>query len=95
MVGAGPGVGLVGIAMDFTEQEKRVLLAGMVGGRERDAVWSKFPQAIERLGRCGLVRIGQEVIADGTVSSFPLCLSPTGVSEARRLQEVEQLTARQ
>ncbi len=77
---------------DFTEEEKRVLLAGMVGGRERDAVWLKFPRAIERLGDCGLVRIGQEVLGNGTVSSFPLCLSPAGVVEAKKLQGTDQLT---
>jgi len=75
----------------YTEEEKRVLLAGMIGGRERDAVWLKFPRAIERLGDCGLVRIGQEVMANGTVSSFPLCLSPAGVTEAKRLQAINQL----
>ena len=75
----------------YTEEEKRVLLAGMIGGRERDAVWLKFPRAIERLGDCGLVRIGQEVMANGTVSSFPLCLSPAGVSEAKRLQTINDL----
>ncbi len=76
---------------NYTEEEKRVLLAGMIGGRERDAVWLKFPRAIERLGACGLVRIGQEVMANGTVSSFPLCLSPAGVTEAKRLQAINQL----
>jgi len=78
---------------DFTEEEKRVLLAGMVGGRERDAVWLKFPKAITSLGECGLVRIGQEVLGNGTVSSFPLCLSPAGVVEAKRLQEVNELAS--
>jgi len=79
----------------YTEEEKRVLLAGMIGGRERDAVWLKFPRAIERLGDCGLVRIGQEVMANGTVSSFPLCLSPAGVTEAKRLQAITQLISEQ
>ena len=78
---------------DFTEEEKRVLLAGMVGGRERDAVWFKFPKAIARLGDRGLVRIGQEVLGNGTVSSFPLCLSPAGVAQAKRLQEVNELAS--
>lgn len=77
---------------DYTDAEKRVLVAGLVGGRERDAVWWKFPDAIESLGRAGLVRIGQEVMPNGTISSFPLCLSPTGVTEAKMLQEVAQLT---
>jgi hypothetical protein len=77
---------------DGTDEE-RVLLAGLIGGRERDAVWAKFPDAIERLGDRGLVRIGQEVSANGTVSSFPLCLSPKGVVEARRLQRVDDLTS--
>jgi len=79
----------------YTEEEKRVLLAGMIGGRERDAVWLKFPRAIERLGHCGLVRIGQEVRANGAVSSFPLCLSPAGVTEAKRLQAINQLITEQ
>jgi len=73
---------------DYTEQEKRILVAGLIGGRERDAVWSKFPAAIASLGQRGLLRIGQEILADGTVASFPLCLSPTGVAEAKMLQEV-------
>jgi hypothetical protein len=76
---------------DYSEEEKRVLLAGMVGGRDRDAVWSKFPEAIERLGDRGLVRMGREVLADGAVSSFPLCLSPVGVLEAKMLQEVDRM----
>jgi hypothetical protein len=32
-------------------------------------------------------------MADGTITSFPLCLSPTGVLEARRLQQVSHLTS--
>ncbi len=74
---------------DYNEEEKRVLLAGMVGGRDRDAVWSKFPDAITSLGTRGLVRIGREVLADDSVSWFPLCLSPLGVMEAKQLQEAE------
>lgn len=66
-------------------------MAGLVGGQERDAVWSVLPDAIGSLGHRGLVRIGQEVLSDGTVSSFPLCLSPMGVLEARRLQEVDRV----
>ncbi len=80
---------------DFTEADKRVLVAGLVGGKERDVVWSKFPEAIERLGDCGLVRIGQELLGNGTISSFPLCLSPAGVTEAKRVQELEQLVSGQ
>jgi hypothetical protein len=76
---------------DFTDREERVLLAGLIGGWERDAVWAKFPDAIERLGAEGLIRIGQESSANGIVSSFPLCLSPLGVIEARRLQGVDEL----
>jgi hypothetical protein len=81
--------------LGYTHREKRVLLAGLVGGRERDAVWSRFPEAIETLGARGLVRIGREVSAKGTVSSFPLCLSPEGVTEARWLEEVDRLTSSQ
>jgi hypothetical protein len=78
---------------DYTTREKQVLLAGLVGGRERDYVWAKFPDAIASLSDRGLVRMGREVLANGTASSFPLCLSPTGVLEARRLQEVDQPTS--
>jgi len=78
---------------DFTEEEKRVLLAGMVGGRERDAVWSKFPSAIAGLGDRGLVRIDHEVLGNGTISSFPLCLSPAGVAHAKMLRGVNELAS--
>jgi hypothetical protein len=78
---------------EYTEDEKQVLLAGMIGGRERDDVWNGLPEAIQSLGERGLVRIGREAMADGTMTSFPLCLSPTGVLEARRLQEVSPLTS--
>ena len=79
--------------LEYTEREKRVLLAGLIGGRERDAVWSKYHEAVERLGDRGLVRIGQELLGNGTVSSFPLCLSPEGVREARWLEDVDRLTS--
>ena len=78
---------------DYTEREKRVLLAGVVGGHERDSVWSRFPDAIATLSDRGLVRMGSELLANGTVSSFPLCLSPIGVLEARRLQEIVQMSS--
>ncbi len=74
---------------DYTEAEKRALLAGIVGGRERDAVWSKFPKAVESLGDRGLVRVAREKLADGTAYVFPLCLSPAGVLEARSLPEAK------
>ena len=77
----------------YTDRERRVLLAGLVGGRERDYVWGRFPEAIATLSGRGLVRMGREVLANGTESTFPLCLSPVGVSEARRLQEIEQLSS--
>ncbi len=77
--------------MSYTRAEREVLVAGLVGGQQRDAVWSVLPDAIGSLGDRGLVRIGQEVLSDGTVSSFPLCLSPMGVLEARRLQEVDRV----
>lgn len=77
--------------MSYSRAEREVLVAGLVGGQERDAVWSVLPDAIKSLGDRGLVRIGQEVLSDGTVSSFPLCLSPNGVLEARRLQEVDRV----
>jgi hypothetical protein len=77
----------------YTEREKRVLLAGVVGGQERDDVWSRFPEVIATLSDRGLVRMGKEMLADGTVSSFPLCLSPLGVVEARRLQEIVQMSS--
>ena len=76
---------------EYTEQEKRVLLAGMLSGRERDAVWSAFPEAIESLGDRGLLRLGHEMMANGAVASFPLSLSLRGIGEARRLQEVDQV----
>jgi hypothetical protein len=79
--------------LGYTDRERRVLLAGLIGGRDRDAVWSKCSEAIESLSNRGLLRIGQEVLADGTVSSFPLCLSPAGVTEARWLEEVDRLTS--
>jgi hypothetical protein len=83
-----------GIAeLGYTYREKRVLLAGLVGGRERDAVWSRYPETIGKLADRGLLRIGQEVVANGTVSSFPLCLSPAGVAEARWLEDVDRLTS--
>jgi hypothetical protein len=78
---------------EYTVEERQVLLVGLVGGRERDDVWNASP-AIGSLGDRGLVRIGRELMANGTVTSFPLCLSPTGVLEARRLQGVDQLTPR-
>ena len=77
--------------MSYSFDEEQVLIAGIVGGRERDAVWSVRPDAIRSLADRGLVRIGQEVAADGTVSSFPLCLSPAGVLEARKLREVDRV----
>jgi hypothetical protein len=78
---------------EYTDDETQVLVAGLVGGRERDDVWNARPGAIDALGERGLLRIGREVMADGTVTSFPLCLSPTGVLEARRLQGADQLTS--
>jgi hypothetical protein len=89
--GETPGASELG----YTQREKRVLLAGLVGGRERDAIWARFPEAIETLGDRGLVRIGREVSANGTVTSFPLCLSPAGVTEARWLEDVDRLTSGQ
>ena len=80
---------------DYTDRERRVLLAGVVEGRERDFVWSRFPEAIAILSDRGLLRMGREMSADGTLSWFPLCPSPVGVLEARRLQEVEQLSSLQ
>jgi len=77
--------------MSYSIDEEEVLIAGIVGGRERDAVWSARPDAIQSLAERGLVRIGQEVTANGVVSSFPLCLSPTGVLEARKLREVDRV----
>ena len=77
--------------MSYTDAEKRVLLAGLYGGRERDVMWERFPDAIASLARRGLVRIGQEVLGDGTLSSFPLCLSPAGVLEAKGLDEFGQM----
>ncbi|HEY5024355.1 MAG TPA: hypothetical protein VII76_05210 [Acidimicrobiales bacterium] len=74
--------------MSYTQAEKDVLVAGLVGGYERDAVWSGLPEAVRTLARLGMVRLGQEMLPDGTVSSFPLCLSPTGVVEARALHDV-------
>jgi|HubBroStandDraft_1064217.scaffolds.fasta_scaffold458121_2 hypothetical protein len=73
--------------MDYSQDEKDVLVAGIVGGQERDALWSRRHAAVESLAGRGLLRIGHEMMADGTVSSFPLCLSPSGVLEARRLHE--------
>jgi hypothetical protein len=83
-------VGLVR-SMSYSQAERDVLVAGLVGGQERDAVWSGLPDTIGSLGHRGLVRIGQEILSDGTVSSFPLCLSPIGVLEARRLREVDRV----
>lgn len=77
--------------MSYTRAERDVLVAGLVGGQERDAVWSTLTDAIGSLGDRGLVRIGQEILSDGSISSFPLCLSPLGVLEARRLQEVDRV----
>ena len=77
--------------MSYTEAEKRVLLAGLLGGHERDAVWARQSAAIETLAHRGLVRIGQELLGDGTINSFPLCLSPAGVLEARGLGEFDQI----
>jgi hypothetical protein len=77
----------------YTDRERRVLLQGLVGGRERDDVWERFPEAISSLSDRGLVRMGREVLANGTESTFPLCLSPVGVLEARRLQEIDQLSS--
>jgi hypothetical protein len=74
---------------DYTGPEKRILLAGLLGGRDRDEVWFKFPDAIETLSERGLVRIGREVMADGSTFSFPLCLSPIGVQEAKRVQVIQ------
>jgi predicted methyltransferase MtxX (methanogen marker protein 4) len=79
--------------IDYTQREKRVLLAGLVGGRERDYVWGRFPEAIANLSDRGLVRLCREVFANGTESTFPLCLSPVGVLEARKLQEIGQLSS--
>ncbi len=77
--------------MSYSPDEEQVLIAGIVGGRERDAVWSARPDAIRSLADRGLIRIGRELMADGTVSSFPLCLSPSGVLEARKLREVDRV----
>jgi hypothetical protein len=79
----------------YTYREKRVLLSGLIGGREKDGVWSRYPEAIEKLANRGFIRIGQEVLANGTISSFPLCLSPAGVAEARWLEDVDRLTSGQ
>jgi len=76
---------------EYTEPEKRVLLAGMLGDRERDAAWSEFPEVVQSLGDRGLLRLGQEIMANGAVASFPLSLSLRGLGEARRLQEVDQV----
>ncbi len=76
---------------EYTEEEKRILLAGMLSGRERDAVWSEFPEAVESLGDRELLRFGHEMMANGAVASFPLNLSLRGLGEARRLQEVDQV----
>ncbi len=77
--------------MSYTRAERDVLVAGLVGGQERDSVWSTSTDAIGSLGALGLVRIGQEILSDGSVLSFPLCLSPLGVLEARRLHEVDRV----
>jgi hypothetical protein len=77
--------------MSYSQGERDVLIAGLVGGQERDAVWSGLADAIGSLSERGLVRIGQEIMSDGTVCSFPLCLSPMGVLEARRLQEGDRV----
>jgi hypothetical protein len=79
---------------DYTERERRVLIAGLVGGFHRDDVWRKYRDATESMSERGLVRVGREVLADGTTSTFPLCLSPVGVLEARRLQELDQTPLR-
>jgi hypothetical protein len=65
--------------MSYSPGERDVLVAGLVGGQERDAVWSGSADAIGSLSERGLVRIGQEIMSDGTACSFPLCLSPMGV----------------
>ena len=77
--------------MSYSPAEEQILIAGLVGGRERDAVWSTRPDAIRSLSDRGLIRMGQEIISDGTVSSFPLCLSPAGVLEARTIREVDRV----
>ena len=77
--------------MSYSPAEEQILIAGIVGGRERDAVWSARPDAIQSLSDRGLVRMGQEIMSDGTVSSFPLCLSPAGVLEARKIREVDRV----
>jgi hypothetical protein len=79
--------------VSYTEDEQRVLLAGVAGGQERDEVWAALPHAIHALHDRGLIRMGEEVMDNGIVSSFPLCLNPVGVLEARRLQEVDQSTS--
>jgi hypothetical protein len=71
--------------VNYTDGEKRVLLAGIIGGRLRDAIWDRHPREIESLGRRGLIRMGHEVLSDGTESAFPLCLSPEGVRDAKAL----------
>jgi predicted methyltransferase MtxX (methanogen marker protein 4) len=76
---------------DYTPRETRVLLAGLVGGRERDYVWGRFPEAIASLSDRGLVRMCREVFANGTESTFPLCLSPVGVLEARKIEQLSSL----
>jgi hypothetical protein len=84
----------VGSMTDYTERERRVLLAGLVGGFHRDDVWRKYRDATESMSVRGLICVGREVLADGTTSTFPLCLSPVGVFEARRLQETDQSPVR-
>jgi hypothetical protein len=76
--------------VNYTDSEKRVLLAGIIGGRLRDAIWERHPREIESLGHRGLVRIGHEVLRDGTESAFPLCLSPEGVRDAKALDSADQ-----
>jgi hypothetical protein len=61
---------------DYTDRERRVLLAGVVEGRERDFVWSRFPEAIAILSDRGLLRMGREVSADGTSPGFRFALVP-------------------
>lgn len=70
----------------YTKHETQGLLPGAVGGRERGAVRSKDRDSIDILGGRGLVRIGHEVLANGNVNSFPLCLRLAGVLEVRTLE---------
>ena len=72
----------------LTPDERRVLLAGLLNGPERDAVWTELWPAVNHLGRLGLVEFTNPRGANGNVLvSVALCLTPYGFRVARELRD--------